>query len=359
MIQVSEKLKISKLLINKEFSYKSVETTINMCESGEEISLRKINIIRRLSDLTSLKSIRSDNQNFSEVLNIQDDDNIRWDLLLGKDYCVNYTKNLISEIEYSKSFLTTYHTTVLPRRKKLYENLTQIIDPDGKRLEVPVYNHSGVSGRTSIKKGFNFLTSSKDFRSKCKSLEKNNILVGIDFKACEPNFYLRSIGKSVKDPDIYRHLVQELGINIENREKLKRGILSVLYGASDETAARILGGNKKMLKSIKKFFKVEETTALLKEDFSDKKFILNAYGRPIFSDKSILNKWIQSSAVDFCSLAFLNFLEEHNLRAAYLVHDEMVVDCNRDQYEEIKNIKELSDPVTKLSVPVEIKVVST
>jgi hypothetical protein len=37
----------------------------------------------------------------------------------------------------------------------------------------------------------------------------------------------------------------------------------------------------------------------------------------------------------------------------------MVVDCNRDQYEEIKNIKELSDPVTKLSVPVEIKVVST
>ena len=78
------------------------------------------------------------------------------------------------------------------------------------------------------------------------------------------------------------------------------------------------------------------------------------YGRPIFSDKSILNKWIQSSAVDFCSLAFRSFIKSRNLKAAYLVHDDMVIDCTQSEYESIKGIKMLEDPWTKISLPVEI-----
>ena len=80
------------------------------------------------------------------------------------------------------------------------------------------------------------------------------------------------------------------------------------------------------------------------------------YGRPIFSDKSILNKWIQSSAVDFCSLAFLNFVKKNNLKVAYLVHDEMVVGCSQEEYDKIRNVKELTDPITNISLPVEISI---
>ena len=150
--------------------------------------------------------------------------------------------------------------------------------------------------------------------------------------------------------------MNNLNINAESREKLKRGILSVLYGASDDTASRILGGDKKALSDIKKFFMVSENTEILKNEFVEKNFILNMYGRPIFSDKSILNKWIQSSAVDFCSLAFLEFVRENNLKVAYLVHDEMVVDCTADDYKKIRNIKEITDPVTNISLPVEITI---
>ena len=216
-----------------------------------------------------------------------------------------------------------------------------------------------MSGRTSIKKGFNFLTSSKEFRKGCKSLKKENILVSIDFKACEPNLYLRSIGKNIDNPDVYSYLMNELSLKVENREKLKRGILSVLYGASDDTAIRILGGDKKTLGMIKEFFMIGETTEKLRKDFKKRGYIFNLYGRPIFSDKSILNKWIQSSAVDFCSLAFLNFAKQNNLDVAYIVHDDMVVDCKVKDYEKIKNINELSDDITKVSLPVEITVLSS
>ena len=152
--------------------------------------------------------------------------------------------------------------------------------------------------------------------------------------------------------------MKELDIRVEGREKLKRGILSVLYGASDDTASRILGGDKTTLNKIKEFFEIEKWTRELQKEFDEKKCIFNMYGRPIFSDKSILNKWIQSSAVDFCSLAFLNLVEEHDLKVAYLVHDDMVIDCKPLVFEKIKNIKQIKEPRSNISLPVEVTLLS-
>ena len=356
MLSLYNKVEISKLLINSEFTFNSQDKIVSLSSSGISISLRDINTFRCISDLEAIDSVRTKNFNLCNTLNINDRDKVRWDLLLGKSLCKEFTKDLISSINFSKEFITTYHTEVLPKRRRLYESLCQIKDKAGNLLETPTYNHSGVSGRTSIKSGFNFLTSSKDFRNSCTSTKLGNVLVSIDFKACEPNLYLRSIGREIDNPDVYSYLMKELSIQVEDRSKLKRGILAVLYGASDDTANRILGGNSKTLASIKEFFMIKETSNVLNNQFQDKQYIFNMYGRPIFSNKSILNKWIQSSAVDFCSLAFLEFVEKHDLKVAYLVHDDMVVDCSKQEYDKIKDIKELIDPVTKISLPVEITV---
>ncbi len=359
MLSSYENISISKLLINHEFDFKSKNKIVNISPLGATLSIRDLNYFRQISDIEPIESIYDTNVKVCDTLNIEKTDKVDWELLLGKENCRIFIKNLLNNIDITSNYITTYHTEILPLRVSLYENLSKIIDKNENEVDVPVYNHASVSGRTTIKKGFNFLTSTKEFRSSCKSLKKENLLVSIDFKACEPNLYLRSIGKEIKNPDVYNYLMNELSINIQDRDKLKRGILSVLYGASDDTAGRILGGDKKTLKSIKEFFMIEKSTEILRKEFDEKGFIYNMYGRPIFSDRSILNKWIQSSAVDFCSLAFLDFVKTHKLKVAYLVHDDMVVDCSRSKYEKIKDTKVLIDPVTKISMPVEITTLST
>lgn len=358
MINVYKNISVSKLKINSEFDYSSREKVITLNNSGINISVRDLNIVRELSQLDPIKSLKEVNYKLSDTLNINSSDRVKWKYLIGEKSCRRYTQALLQDINFSKSILTTYHTDVLKVRKKLYRDLVEIVDDSGKVLERPVYDHSGVSGRTSIKSGFNFLTSSKEFRKSCKSQTENNFLVSIDFKACEPNLYLRAIGKNIKNSDVYNHLMKELDIRVEGREKLKRGILSVLYGASDDTASRILGGDKTTLNKIKEFFEIEKWARELQKEFDEKKCIFNMYGRPIFSDKSILNKWIQSSAVDFCSLAFLNLVEEHDLKVAYLVHDDMVIDCEPSVFEKIKELKQIKEPRSNISLPVEVTLLS-
>ena len=52
-------------------------------------------------------------------------------------------------------------------------------------------------------------------------------------------------------------------------------------------------------------------------------------------------------------------MEEFDLNVCYLVHDDMVIDINKKEYEKIKGTKELKDPYSKLSLPVEVTVLST
>jgi hypothetical protein len=353
MIKCFNKINVKDLQINSEFDYQSSDRIITLNDTGVNLSIEEINKIRILSEIEPIRSLHEEYYKICSILNINKNDTINWLPVLGKERCKSYTLNLLKEIKISSEYITNYHFEIFEKRKSLYENLTSVLDEKGTLLEVPLYDHSSVSGRTSIVKGFNFLTSSKEFRKNCKSIN-SEYLVSIDFKACEPNLYLRSIGKNIKNEDVYKHLMEELNIKVEDRSQLKRGILSVLYGASDETARKLLGGNFNLLEDIKEFFEIESSTKILQEEFDKNGYIFNMYGRPIFSDKSILNKWIQSSAVDFCSFAFLNFIQNQNLTAAYIIHDEMVVNCDKKDFENIKNIKKIQDSYTKIYLPVEI-----
>ena len=80
-----------------------------------------------------------------------------------------------------------------------------------------------------------------------------NTLFELDFKSCEPNFYLRShglIGEEIED--VYVHIGKLVGLDVnKERGKVKRTILSILYGANEDTAKRIGRITKDKIRKIK------------------------------------------------------------------------------------------------------------
>jgi len=223
---------------------------------------------------------------------------------------------------------------------------------------MPKYNHDSITGRTSIVSGFNFLTLKKEKKKLLKSSKQDYVLCEIDFKACEPNFYLRAIGQKVDENDIYKHLANKLSINIDNRGKFKRGILSIIYGAKDRTAKNILKINDNDLKKIKNFFGIGEFYNYLNDQFSNKNMIYNYYGRPICYNASLINYWIQSSAADYCCLAFLDFLKHHPyVFPCFFVHDSMTFEIHKNDIDKIIKIKNISESYSNITMPVEITII--
>jgi len=198
------------------------------------------------------------------------------------------------------------------------------------------------------------LTCSKRERAGMKSKNKDYNLIEIDFKSCEPSLYLRSMGIDFGHDDVYKFLSEELKLAVKDRQTLKRGILSVLYGASNSTSQKLLGGKSADLNKIKTFFQLEEFESSLKKEFKENGCIYNMYGRPVYSDKSLINKWIQSSAVDFCNLAFLEFVNNNNVNACYTVHDSITVECHKDDCLAMKGTKTMIESSSGIELPVDV-----
>ena len=85
---------------------------------------------------------------------------------------------------------------------------------------------------------------------------------------------------------------------------------------------------------------------------------MNFYGRPITSDKNLVNYWIQSSAVDYCSLAFKKFIEDYDVKPCFLVHDSLTFAIAKDRKDELMNVKFLCDNYSGYKLPVEINVLA-
>ena len=119
-----------------------------------------------------------------------------------------------------------------------------------------------------------------------------------------------------------------------------------------------MGINIGKIKQIKEDIGIYKLESKIKKNFDKDGFFLNYYGRPITSDNNIVNYWIQSSAVDFCSLAFDNFCNQNNIIPSYFIHDSMTFEIQKDKYEEIKQIKDIKDPISNIAIPVEFNVIS-
>ena len=337
--------------ITPEFNFSGNNITVNNA-AEIKININSLNKIRSICKKDEIKSLASFYSQVLEPLNAKEVD---WKHFLSKKQKKSYLDYLKNELSnHNNSFITRYFFETFPKRLQLFKKLDSLFFND-EWQEIPKYKHDSVTGRLSIKEGINYLTMKKTDR---KLLKPNfdNVLLEIDFKSCEPYFYLMTMGLIDEDvKDVYQHVKDVLEINPDiSRAKFKQAVISCLYGASSSTIKKLSGLSSGEIESLKYYLSFNELTEKLKAEFQEKGFIENYFGRPIFSDSNVVNYYIQSSAVDFCCLSFLNFLNDNKLiRGHAVIHDALLFSCDNEHVTEIKKTIKLG--IEGIQIPVEIK----
>ena len=347
---VIKKTNIGSIDIDSEYSICGNIFTLSINDSTEVISCESLSDIRLLANLDKIKTVTEYYSSFFNSLNYSG--LINYTVLLGKKKSKKYLLYLNAMINETLPMITTYHTEIFPRRLECYKNLTQV-KLRNSILMTPKYIHSGVTGRTSIKEGFNFLTMKKNERKHIKPLDSNHDLYEVDFKSCEPFFFLKSVGKSIDSRDVYSWLKNKYNIGIDDRDKIKRGILSMIYGANIATTSRIMKISQSKVSNIKDDMGITLLSDRLEKEYKEFGFIKNYYGRPITSNNNLVNYWIQSSTVDFCSLAFLEFYKNNSIEPCFFIHDSMTFQVKKEKIEKILKIDGLLDSLSGIKIPVE------
>lgn len=347
-----ESITIHKVKLNKEYSLERKQGEIILSNEGLTVSIDTVSKIRQLSNLAKIKNVL---EYYPGLASLNITGSQEYSKILGKKKSIEYNDYILKELNFTKPMITSYHTKIFPVRKKCYSNLSQVFLKDS-ALELPVYDHAGVTGRTSIKKGFNFLTMKKSER--VQLTHPNKKLVEVDFKSCEPFFFLKSQGIEIESDDVYSWLMEKYNIHNVTRDKFKRGMLSIIYGANTKTTSRIMQVPHKKVVSVKEDLGINDLEKKLRSEYDDNGFILNYYGRPITSDSNLVNYWIQSSTVDFCSLAFKSFCDKNNLKACFFVHDSMTFCIDSKDLSKITAITEIKECISEISVPVKFTVFS-
>tara|TARA_R110001592_G_scaffold228361_3_gene484911 strand:- start:6515 stop:7546 length:1032 start_codon:yes stop_codon:yes gene_type:complete len=334
------------LLLTKEYNFKNKTIEIKNSES-QTLSIKTVNAIL---ETLKLDRIKSKNEYFKNIYDSLNRQNVDWTNFLPQIQKTNYSLYLKKEIALSEKYVTNYFYEVFPKRLTLFRNIHVLNSAD----TYPVYKHSNVTGRLSMEKGVNYLTMKKNDKKLLRSPFKDHSLFELDFKSCEPNLYARFFNLVPEDTiDIYLYLANEIGINIDDRSKLKRIVLSLLYGANERAISKISKINIKKVKEVKRILNVDNFERMLKKEFNEKGFIENMYGRPILSDTNLVNYWIQSSAVDFCCLSFLKlFSSNPEFKLHAVIHDAIIFSIPDKDINNLKSIKSLGD--NNLFIPVEI-----
>ena len=347
---------INSVVINKDYSLSKKDISISISDEAKTtLTIQSLSNIRQLSNLDKIKTVKEYYPGIN-CLNISG--SLEVNKLLGKPKSREYTKYLLTSIRDTVSLVTDYHTSIFPIRKKCYLDLKSV-SLNGEILDVPHYNHTGVTGRTGIHKGYNFLTMKKENRYQLKPIDDSKALVEVDFKSCEPFFYLLSKGYDLKGvKDVYKWISINYNVKITDRNSFKRGILSMIYGANENTISRIMQTSVTNVRKIKEEIGLNKLSSDLMKEFKDNGFMLNYYGRPITSDNNLINYWIQSSAVDYCSLAFYDFAQTLKVDRCFFIHDSMTFQIEKSRLKELKNIKSITEKISNITIPVEFKVYS-
>ena len=288
----------------------------------------KILLINKLS----FSKIVEEHERMLSILNIRNDNEYISDLL-GSSSVI---KKIQEFKALSETNITDYYFTVLKQR---YELTSKICES--------TYDHSSsVTGRMTIKGGINYLTMKKDTRHNIKRA-KGNHLVEIDVKSCEPAL-LHSILYKEMPEDIYTLFAEN---NIP-RAKMKIAIISSLYGSSPSRVSKLSGLKKDTIIKIHKHFKIKDHIAMFESEYKKSGYFLNMYGRPICEIASPMNYWLQSTAADYCCLAFKELLEKTGFKLRAIIHDAIIVEVNDEEYQRLNEIKKITDPLSKISLRV-------
>jgi len=233
--------------------------------------------------------------------------------------------------------ISDYYFKVLRSRYALTESLSSAN-----------YDHTTtLTGRMKITGGENYLTMKKSERL---TLKKNpdNFLIEIDVKSCEPAL-LNALLYGKTEGDIYALFCEE-GIP---RAKVKIAVISSLYGSKIDRVCSLSGLTKSTIKKIHKHFQIDKITKDLQDTFQKDGYFRNLYGRPIYEINSPINYWLQSSAADYCCLAFKSLIDTNSLTLRAVIHDAIIIEVPPEKHEEVKQIRSVVDPITGIKLLVD------
>jgi hypothetical protein len=328
-------------------NYNFFKEPISLKDSDSpELSVQTVNAILGVLKKEKIKSI---NEYFVNVFNSMNKNKIEWSLFLSNKRKKEYETYLKNRLFNSKPFLTKYFYTYFPERLALFKKIHPL-----DASKPAIYKHSSITGRLSIEKGINYLTMKKSIRNNLKSPFEDHSLYELDFKSCEPNLYCRTFNLLPEDADdIYVYIAKEIKELKVDRDKLKRVILSILYGANERSVSRFSGIPKKKIEKIKAMLKVNTFKNKLEQEFLQQGYIENMFTRPIINNTNLVNYWIQSSAADYCCLAFNKFFKENkNYKLHAVIHDAAIFSIPNSSIDKLIAIKSLK--YQSLVIPVKI-----
>jgi len=339
------------IVIEKKYSLNNRQIKIHH-NAEKNITIEAINQIR---NILKIKNILSPKEYFKKLifqLNINEE--IPWLDFLPKHKINEYFCYLKKEIKDSEIFITSYFLNAYIKRKQLFNLLVNVKQQNNKEIEIPEYLHDTVTGRSRIINGFNFLTMKKESKNKLRPFSKEHNLFEIDFKSCEPYFYLHFIKKSnLITTNVYDLLASLCNANIACKEKFKRGCLAILYGAPYMTVKRISNITETQYSQIISFLEIKDFKTSFSRKFNDLGCFYNFYNRPLLQNNSLVNHWIQSSVADYCCLAFGKFVKENSDVIPHaIIHDAMIFSYPKNKKIDVKF---LSDDISNFKIPVRIK----
>jgi hypothetical protein len=230
-------------------------------------------------------------------------------------------------------------------------------DKNGFAARVEYDRVATLTGRLKTVAGPTLLHLPKVYRGVLESRWSNaGAIVSFDYKSLEPRVLLSTCGTQPieGEEDIYSTIKEQLfAKNPEvNREVVKRIVLSELYGASiDSLRQRIpnVQDLEEAVEQISGWFQLKSLRSRLTEEWNGtgNRWITNYYGRRVKTETAhtLINHYVQSTAVDVALLGFLNilsYLEElgrlEDVVPLFVLHDALIFDVNENAFGLIKGL---------------------
>lgn len=346
------------VLINKQTSGFKKDIIYNKLlkeYSSEQNYDINVNELLELNNEDTFKSLLEENRKIIDTLNLNNSE-INWRYFSNELYLKNRFESLIEEIDQISS--NKYEKDIF----KIRNNLSNRIKKVYLESEIPVYSHSrSLTGRMTIESGFNYLTSKKEERNLIQSKFEEGAILEIDIKSLEPRVYLK-LAQNIEVEDVYEYIKSNVitECNVD-RKNIKLAVISALYGGSDRKIMNLSGLKKLQVLEIKKFLKIDHMKEKIINEFEEKGYFENFYGRKIFSVKSPINYFIQSSSADFSCLVyeqFLKMLDDKKFNLVALIHDAIIIDVDKTYVDLFLSLKRLKEDILNLYAPITVNILS-
>jgi hypothetical protein len=283
----------------------------------------------------------------------------------NKDYLKNWVKidsflKQMKRVKIDESQLKTLISQKSDLNPKTF--LSFMPQNDGLANPVSYDTSASVTGRLTVLKGPQILTTDHTVRSLFKSVYDGGKIYSVDFVSIEPRIAMILGNKSTQN-DVYQDLLEEFPDLTRDQAKLIT--LTAMFGGSELKVAETIGNlqlAKKAISFVRYNFGIDDLEKRLDNE-ANCGMIRNVLGRPLreaTKNKRIrTNHFLQSSAAEVAILLFSELCEKFSkgVRPMFVIVDALIVDVSPDFDDEfIKMSKSIS--WKNVSMPVKIEVLS-